>query len=153
MSISIGTNRENRIRDIIIVFAVIVIFGVLLIVLNSLNMNKAANWVSLKAEIVDLVPRKAGTTTSYDVFVKYSYGGKEYPYQLLNTYEISMQIHKIIDIKVNPSEPTEIIYASVGFSNTLYIIGGCLIGIGVLVPSIWIPIKIHKKRIKNNCYK
>ena len=151
MQISVGTGRENRIRDIIIVSAAILAFGILLIVLNATKMNKAADWVPLQAEIVDMVARQSGTSTSYDVFVKYVFNGETYPRQLLDTYESSMQIKKIIDIKVNPNNPSEFIYANGGFFNTLYIIGGCLIGIGILMPSIWIPIKIYnKKKVKDN---
>lgn len=150
MNISIGTHKENKIRDIIIVFFIILLFGVLLIILNVTTMNKSANWIPLQAEIVDLVPRQSGTSISYDVFVKYVYNDKVYPYQLLDTYEASMQIHKIIDIKVNPLNPTEFVYANGGFFNTLFIIGGCLIAVGVVVPAIWIPIKIHRRKTINS---
>ena len=146
MRISIGTGQENRTRNIAIISAFILLFGILLIVLNVTKSNKAVDWVPLKAEIVNIVARTSGTSTSYDVFVKYIYNEETYPYQLLDTYESSMQIKKIIDIKVNPNNPTEFIYANDGFFNTLYIIGGCLIGVGVVMPSIWIPIKIHKRK-------
>lgn len=146
MQVSIGTGQRNRIRDILIVSITLVAFGIILILISYFQLNKGANWVPLKAEIVDMVSRYSGRSTTYDVFVKYKYNDDVYPRQLLDTYVAGMQIKQMIDIKVNPNSPTEFMYAAVELFNALYIAGGCLIGIGILMPSIWIPIKIHKKK-------
>ena len=146
MQVSIGTGQRNRIRDILIVSITLVVFGIIMILISYFQLNKGANWVPLKAEIVDMVSRYSGSSTTYDVFVKYTYNNELYPRQLLDTYVAGMQVKQIIDIKVNPSSPSEFMYASAGLFNTLFIIGGCLIGGGVWMPSIWIPIKIHNKK-------
>ncbi len=69
-----------------------------------------------------------------------------------NLHVLIEQIKQMIDIKVNPNSPTEFMYAAAELFNVLYIFGGCLIGGGIIMPSIWIPIKIHKRntqQIKN----
>lgn len=149
MTVSIGTGQVNKIRDILIISVAFILFGAIFLTITITQMNKGADWVPLKAEIVDMVSRYSGGSTTYDVYVSYTYKNVTYPHQLLDTYDISMQLKKIIDIKVNPSDPTKFMYASDGLFNILLAVGGCLIGVGILMPSIWIPIKIHKRKSQN----
>lgn len=146
MNVSIGTGQRNRIRDILIISITLVAFGIIMILISYFQLNKGADWVPLKAEIVDMVSSYSGRSTTYDVFVKYKYNDDVYPRQLLDTYVSGMQVKQFIDIKVNPNNPIQFMYASSGLFTTLYAVGGSLIGIGIIMPSIWIPIKIHKKK-------
>lgn len=150
MQVSIGTGQRNRIRDILIVSITLVLFGIIMILISYFQLNKGANWVPLKAKIVEMVSRYSGTSTTYDVYVEYTYNNELYPHQLLDTYVAGMQIKQMIDIKVNPNCPTEFMYAAAELFNVLYIVGGCLIGGGIIMPSIWIPIKIHKRNTQQN---
>ena len=147
MTISIGTGQKNSIRDIIIVSLAMIVFGIIFIVINANQLNKTSGWDETSGTIVEIVsnPSPSGNI-DHDVYVDYYYKEQYFEHRLLNSYESTMYVGKIVTLRVNPTDPNQFIYGEQGFFTAFFAIGGSLIGLGVLIPSIAIPYKLYKKK-------
>lgn len=150
MNVSIGIGRKNSPISVVIISVFLIILGVLFVVLIGNEVNRMANWVETTAVIKNIIPTRQGDSIRYEVFVDYSYNGKDYLDQALNSYESSMYVGQIILIRVNPKAPGQFTYGNMGFYNTFMIVGRCLIGFGCGLPICFFGYRYYKKKKQNN---
>ncbi len=150
MPVSISLGKQNSLKSIIIISLVLILFGVLLITFNATSLNKSRNWVETTAQITEIRTISSGSSTTHEVKVKYTFNDVKYENMILDYYDSSMQPQQIIPIKVNPSNPTQFMYANMSTFTGLFIGGGCMIGVGVLIPTVSIYLRVKKKKKANS---
>ena len=132
------------------VFAVLGIFSLIMGV-SKLASNGAskANTEQITAEITTISEQKNSKgELSHFVFVDYKYDGVEYKDVSLGVYTATMQEGKLIDILVNPKEPTDIKITS---QDTIDAVAGIFMGVIFALVGIVPLIFIYKgkQRVKN----
>ena len=130
----------NRITALIMAI-VFLAAGIFIIYLGAQNSKNQKIFTETTGEIVRIYRRDVGDRDyEYDVFVKYTAGGKEYESKL-DTYKDSFREGQKIDIKYDPADPVTIIAA--GSGQSLYLI---IFGVAAILISLVMALRVLRGR-------
>ena len=113
---------------------ILMAIGVGVILLGYFSIVKSNGWIKTTGIITDIT-RSTGAdgTLYYKAFINYFVDGVEQKHVLLDAFENYFQVGITVNIKYNPLDLSQISYDNQGYFSVLYIVGGVISAVGVII--------------------